>query len=79
MQVLDVVAQRRKLDGVREELQQPGQVRPDRALAERDGAPERFLPACGQCLLQRDPQGAQLQGAEAVDVADDQAPLAVKQ
>ena len=79
MQVLDVVAQRRKLDGVREELQQPGQVRLDRTLAERDGDPERFLPACGQRLFQRDPQAAQPQGAEAVDVPDDQAPLALKQ
>jgi len=79
MQVLDVVAQRRKLDGVREELQQPGQVGLDRALAERDGDPERLLPACCQRLFQRDPQAAQPQGVEAVDMPDDQAPLALKQ
>ena len=58
MQVLDVVAQRRKLDGVREGLQQVGRVDFQRALAERDGNPERFLPACCQRLFQRDPQAA---------------------
>ena len=76
VQVLDAMAQRRKLDGVGEELKQAGQVGLDRVLAEGHRNPELLLPARGQCLFQRDPQGAQLQDAEAVDVADDHAPLA---
>ena len=79
MQVLDVVAERGELHGAGEELQQAGQVAAGRALAERDRNPQNLLPARGQRLLQRYPQRLKPQGAEPVDVADDQAPLALKQ
>ena len=79
MQVLDVVAERGKLHGGREELQQPGQVADGRALAERDRNPQNVLPARGQRLLQRYPQRLKPRAAEPVDVPDDQAPLALKQ
>ena len=77
--VLDVVAQRRKLHRAREELQQAGQIGLDRTLAEGHRNPELLLPARGQRLLQRDPQRTQPHRAEAVDVPDDQAPLALEQ
>jgi hypothetical protein len=70
VQVLDVVAERGKLHGAGEELQQPGQVAAGRVLAERDRNPERLLPARGQRLLQRYPQRLQPHGAEPVDVPD---------
>ena len=79
MQVLDVVAQRRELHGARVELQQGGQVGFNRALAERGGNPELFLPACDRCLFQCGRKCAQPQGAEAIDAPDDQAPLVLKQ
>jgi hypothetical protein len=79
MQVLDVVAERGKLHGAGEELQQPGQVADGRSLAERDRNPQNVLPARGQCLFQRYPQRLKPQGAEPVDVPDDQAPLALEQ
>jgi len=56
MQVLDVVAERGKLHGAGEELQQPGQVAGGRPLAERDRNPQNVLPARGQRLLQRNPR-----------------------
>ena len=48
MQVLDVVAERGKLHGGGEELQQPGQVAAGRVLAEGDRNPQDVLPARGQ-------------------------------
>ena len=74
MQVLDVVAERGKFYGAWAERQQPGQVAADWPLAESDRNPENVLPSGGQCLLQRYPQRVQPQGAELVDVPDDQAP-----
>ncbi len=79
MQVVDVLAERGKLHGPREELQQAGHAGVQRAAAYRDRNPELFLPARGQRLLQRQPQRAQPLGAQAVGVPDDQAPLALKQ
>src|ERR1019366_10331188 len=79
VQIRDVMAQRRELDGAREELQQVGQVAAWRALAECDRDPEDLLPAGGQRRLQRSPQCVPPPRAEPVDVPDDQASLAVVQ
>jgi len=50
MQVLDVMAERGKLSGTGEELEQPGQVTADRARAER--VSRRCQLSSGACLPQ---------------------------